>query len=88
MSLALGDHRPPPLFLDVLLELDAKRSVVPRRAGPAVDLSRGEDEATAFAQTDDTVESAGRGHEEFLQTLSGAIPGWDGVQRTRLSPSA
>ena len=29
-------------------------------------------------QADDTVESAGRGHERVLQTCSYAIPGWDG----------
>src|SRR6185436_19539298 len=82
----LGHHRAPPLFLDVLLELNAERAVVPGRAGPAVDLPSGEDEATAFTQTDDVVESTGRRHELLLQTLSCAIPGWDGIQRTRLSP--
>src|SRR5207245_8080457 len=38
--LALVDHRTPPALLDVLLELDAQRPVVPHRAKPAVDLGR------------------------------------------------
>ena len=42
-----ADHGLPPLTLDVLLELDAERSVVPGGAGTAVDLPAGEDEAAA-----------------------------------------
>jgi hypothetical protein len=85
--LPLGDHRLPPLLLDVLLELDAERAVVPGRARAAVDLSRGKDEATALAQADDAVESAGRGHEHFSRhVLRHPRLGWS--QRTRLSPSA
>src|SRR4029453_9996111 len=78
----LGDHRAPPLFLDVLLELNAQRSVVPGRAGTAVDLSRGEDESTAFAQTDDVVESTGRGHERFSRRL--AVPSPAGMESSAL----
>jgi hypothetical protein len=35
---ALLDHGPPPRALDVVLELDAERSVVPDGVDPAVDL--------------------------------------------------
>jgi hypothetical protein len=42
--LAGVDHRTPPLALDVLLELDTERPVVPRRARAAVDLPAREDE--------------------------------------------
>ena len=59
--LAAGDHRLPPLPLDVLLELHAERAVVPRRAGAAVDLAGGEDEPPALAQRDDGVDLGGRG---------------------------
>src|SRR3954447_1450362 len=54
---APGDHVPPPLALDVLLELDAEGSVVPRRTRTAVDLSRGVHESPALAEIDDSVES-------------------------------
>ena len=42
---ALLDHRPPPRPLDVVLELDPERTVVPDRVDAAVDLARREDEA-------------------------------------------
>ena len=47
---ALVHHRAPPAFLEVLLQLDTERSVVPHRAEPAVDLGRLEDEAPALGQ--------------------------------------
>ena len=53
---ALADHRPPPLGLDVALEQDAVVAVVVGRAQPAVDLRRLEDEPAALAQRDDLVE--------------------------------
>ena len=53
------DDRPPPLLLDVLLELDAQGPVVPRGAGAAVDLAGREDEAPALAEVDDLVEACG-----------------------------
>ena len=37
---ALLDHRPPPRALDVVLELDPERPVVPDGVDPAVDLAR------------------------------------------------
>src|SRR6185295_10161306 len=45
-----GDHVAPPLALDVLLELDAERAVVPGGTLTTVDLTTGIDEATALAQ--------------------------------------
>ena len=53
---AAGDHRAPPLPLDVLLELHAQRPVVPRRFGAAVDLAGGIDQAAPFGQVDDGVD--------------------------------
>ena len=58
---AAGDHRPPPLPLDVLLELDAERAVVPRRLGAAVDLAGLVDEATAFRQVRNGVDDGCHG---------------------------
>ena len=58
---ARRDHGAPPLALDVLLELDAERTVVPGGAGASVDLSTGEDETPAFTQADDLVDGR-RGH--------------------------
>ena len=47
-----GDHVPPPLPLDVLLELHTVRAVVPRRPGSAVDLAAGVHEPPALAEVD------------------------------------
>ena len=55
-----GDHGLPPLALDVLLELDAERAVVPGRLGAAVDLTARVDEAPALGERDDVVDG-GRG---------------------------
>src|SRR6202012_5743103 len=63
-----GDHRPPPLPLDVLLELHAQRAVVPRRLRAAVDLARGIDEATPFGQVDYGIDD---GRHGALHSLSG-----------------
>ena len=57
-------HRPPPLPADVLLQLHAKRAVVPGGATAAIDLRRREDDAPALAEADEVVDStcvAGRG---------------------------
>jgi len=54
---ARADHVLPPLALDVLLGLDAQRPVVPGRAGSAVDLAAGEDEAAPLGEVDDGVEA-------------------------------
>ena len=49
-------HRAPPLALDVVLELDAQRAVVPRRPGAAVDLPARVDEAPSLGERDDAVD--------------------------------
>ena len=54
---ARADHVLPPLALDVLLELDAQRPVVPGRAGSAVDLAAGEDEPATLGEVDDGVKA-------------------------------
>ena len=54
--IASGDHRPPPLPLDVLLQLDAQRPVVPRRAGATIDLAGGVNQAAALGQVDDGID--------------------------------
>src|SRR5208337_3850518 len=43
----------PPSFLDVALELGAKRAVVEGRAEPAVDVAGGEDESPPLAEVDE-----------------------------------
>ena len=53
------DDGPPPLPLDVLLELDAQRPVVPGGARAAVDLAGREDEPPALAEVDHLVEAGG-----------------------------
>jgi hypothetical protein len=45
----------PPYTLDVVLQLDAKRPVVPARSDAAVDLAGLEDEAPALAQGDEGI---------------------------------
>ena len=50
---ALGDHRAPPLVLDVRLEQHAVVAEVVRRADAAVDLRGGKHEAAPLAQRDD-----------------------------------
>ena len=57
---ALLEHRPPPLGLDVVLQQHAVVAVVVGRADPAVDLRRREDEAAPLAQRDDLVERRAR----------------------------
>ena len=66
--LTAGDHRPPPLLLDVLLQLDPERPVVPGRAGTAIDLSGREHESPPLAEADHFVETACRSHVPELQT--------------------
>ena len=66
--LARGDHVAPPLALEVLLELDAQRPVVPGGALAAVDLTARVDEATALAQADDGVDLVGGHGALFITT--------------------
>ena len=56
---ALLQHRPPPLALDVVLEQHAVVAVVVARADPAVDLAALEDEPAPLAQRDDLVHGDG-----------------------------
>ena len=60
---ALLDHRPPPRPLDVVLELDAERAVVPDRVDAAVDLARREDEAAPLRERDDGLELGDGGRD-------------------------
>ena len=71
-------HRLPPLALDVLLELDAERAVVPGGAGAAVDLAARVDEAPALGEGDDVVDGGrGRlGHGGLLLVTAGWLPVW------------
>ena len=55
------DHVPPPGRLDVVLELDAERAVVPEAGHAAIDLARREDEAASLGEAGDDVEVR-RGH--------------------------
>ena len=82
---AAGDHGLPPLPLDVLLELDAERPVVPGRAGAAVDLAGREDEPPPLAEADHFVETAGRSHVSNSKTASPPRPRLGRSQRPRLS---
>lgn len=80
--LAGGDHVAPPLALDVLLEFDAERAVVPGGLLATVDLTTGENEATALAQADDGVDLVGghgalfitNGRQRMIQVTGAAHP--------------
>jgi len=61
--LALLDHRPPPGPLDVVLQLDPERPIVPDRVDPAVDLGAREHEATPLRERDDRVERRDGGRD-------------------------
>ncbi len=52
---ALLQHRPPPLLLDVVLEQHPIVAVVVARSEPAIDLAAGEHEAPPLAERDDLV---------------------------------
>ena len=62
-------HGVPPAILDVALELDAQRAVVPDRAEAAVDLGGLEDEAAPLAERDQFVHQGWRGHAKLLSPL-------------------
>ncbi len=74
---ALLDHRPPPGALDVVLELDAQRPVVPDGVDATVDLGRGEDEAAALGERDDGLE-AGDGGRDVIRIEIAGVGGTDG----------
>ena len=56
------DHRPPPAVLDVLLELDAQRAVIPHGAEAPVDLGRLEHEAPPLGQRHELFHEGVFGH--------------------------
>ena len=60
--IALVDHSGPPCLLDVAFELDPKRTVVPHRTGPPVNLGRLEDEAAPFGEGNEGIERVEVGH--------------------------
>src|SRR6185369_17172191 len=78
---ALLDHRAPPLSADVLLELDAERTVVPRRSSAAIDLAGREDEATPLGEADNGINTVD-GHSGHLRYRApagcrrGPVPVW------------
>src|SRR3989344_3842675 len=47
---AVVDHRPPEGALDVVLELNAERAIIPRAGKTAVDLRAGEDKAPPLCE--------------------------------------
>ncbi len=71
--LAPGDHGLPPLALDVLLELDTERTVVPGGLGAAVDVTARENEATALAQADDGFDLVGGHGALFITRTNGEV---------------
>ena len=97
---ALLHHRPPPLAADVLLELHAERTVVPRRPRAAVDLTGREDEAPALGQADDGLDAVGGHGNANLQgcrrlavggcgtVLDANCPGTVAGIRNEISPSS
>ena len=70
---ALLDHRPPPGALDVVLELDAERPVVPDGVDAAVDLARREDEAAPLRQRDDGLELGDGGRDVVRVLAAGSV---------------
>ena len=69
-----ADHRVPPLPLDVVLEFDAERAVVPRRPGAAVDLAAGVDEPPSLGEGDNGVDAVAA-TTELLCCGPGAVSG-------------
>src|SRR5690606_6311964 len=64
-----GDHRTPPLALDVLLQLDAERTVVPRRFGASVDLTARVDQTPALGEVGNGVHLRLGCHARYLHPL-------------------
>ena len=54
---AFLDHVPPPLALDVVLQLHAEGTVVPRGTQTTVDVTGRVDESTSLAQVDNGIEA-------------------------------
>ena len=77
--LALLDHRPPPCPLDVVLQLDPERAVVPDGVDAAVDLGGREDEASALREGDDRLEVVDGGRDGIRIGRGGGV-GHEGLQ--------
>src|SRR5947208_3530850 len=75
---ARADVVDPPGVLDVPLELDAERAVVPEAVDPAVNLARPEDEPAPLAKRDELLHVHGR--HRRLPFGRGASP-WTGAPR-------
>ncbi len=65
------DHVVPPRLLDVALELDAERPVVPAAVEAAVDLARREDESAPLAERHELV----HGNHRVLRVVADPAPG-------------
>ena len=79
-------HGLPPLALDVVLELDAQRAVVPGGPGAAVDLTAGVDESPPLREGDDIVDGGGRrlGHGDSFLWAARPAAGSSLVESPRL----
>ncbi len=70
---ALLDHGPPPGALDVVLELDAERAVVPHGVDAAVDLRAGKHEAAPLGERHDGVEVGDGGRRIGQWSVKGSL---------------
>jgi hypothetical protein len=61
------DHRAPPAILDVLLELNAQRTVIPHGAEAPVDLGRLEHEAPSLGERHELFHEGVFGHVRELE---------------------
>ena len=65
--IALAHHHPPPVLLEIILQLDPERTVIPAAIQAAVDFARLENESPPLAQADDFLHPlriSGSCHEE------------------------
>ena len=76
--IARAHHRVPPAILEVLLELDAERAVVPHRPGAAVDLGGLEDEAAPLAERHELLHDIGMRRHGCHDGADRARGGWAG----------
>ena len=68
---ALLDHGPPPGALDVVLQLDTQRAVVPDGVDAAVDLAAGEDETAPLGERHDGVQGRDGGRDVVVWGRNG-----------------
>ena len=74
------DHLAPPGTLDIVLELDAERAIVPNSVYPAIDLGAGEDKTAPLGERDDGVERVD-GRRGIIRRV-GCPVGGDGQELT------